>query len=246
MASPPVVASSRMKARQNAGAASDGSVKESAAELRRLVARELHDRVAQTLTGMLVDLENFKTDPVGWDDVLRQLDTVQDSTRQVLQSLRELLHDLRGEETFGDGFVDAVGALVAGFEEKTAIKSELNVHPGWPQSLTTPASVNLYRIIEEALSNVRRHSGAHAVRIFLQPHSDSEVAVIVVDNGRGVESDRTWPAGMGTVGMKERVVILGGELFIDSVYGDGTTVRAIFPKQQLTPRPRADYDQLLD
>jgi signal transduction histidine kinase len=178
--------------------------------------------------------------------VLRRLDTVQDSTRQVLQSLRELLHDLRGEDTFGDSFVDAVGALVVGFEQKTAIKSELSVLPGWPQSLTTPASVNLYRIIEEALSNVRRHSGAQAVRIFLQPHSDNEVAVIVVDDGRGVDSDTAWPAGMGTVGMKERVVILGGELFIDSVYGDGTTVRAIFPKQQLTPRPRADYDQLLD
>jgi signal transduction histidine kinase len=246
VASPPVVASVRVKARQNAEAASDASVNESEGEIRKLVARELHDRVAQTLTGMLVDLENFKTEPVGWDDVLRRLDTVQDSTRQVLQSLRELLHDLRGEDTFGDSFVDAVGALVAGFEQKTAIKSELSVLPGWPQSLTTPASVNLYRIIEEALSNVRRHSGAQAVRIYLQPHSDNEVAVIVVDNGRGVDSETAWPAGMGTVGMKERVVILGGELFIDSVYGDGTTVRAIFPKQQLTPRPRADYDQLLD
>jgi len=108
------------------------SADESEVDIRRLVARELHDRVAQTLTGMLVDLENFKTEPVGWEDVLRRLDTVQDSTRQVLQSLRELLHDLRGEETFSDSFVDAVGALVAGFEQKTAISTQLSVLPGCP------------------------------------------------------------------------------------------------------------------
>src|SRR5437660_6384017 len=67
-------------------------------DVRRLLARELHDRVAQTLTGMLVDVENFKSQPVAWDDVITQLDTIQSSTRQVLTNLRQLLHDLRGEE----------------------------------------------------------------------------------------------------------------------------------------------------
>jgi signal transduction histidine kinase len=242
VASPQIVAAARAKARQGAAAEEQGAV-ESPADLRRLVARELHDRVAQTLTGMLVDLENFKSEPVAWDDVLARLDTVQDSTRQVLQNLRELLHDLRGEDSFSDGFVDAVGTLVAKFEQKTAIATELNVLPGWPESLTAPASLNLYRIIEEALTNVRRHSGARAVRIVLQPLSDNQVAVTVGDDGHGVESDI---AGMGTLGMKERAVILGGELRIDSVRGDGTTVHAIFPTHQLTPKPRAGVSQFLD
>jgi signal transduction histidine kinase len=243
VASVPIVANGRTKTRHSANA-SDDSVKESEGEIRKLVARELHDRVAQTLTGMLVDLENFKTEPVGWDDVLARLDIVQDSTRQVLQSLRELLHDLRGEESFSDGFVDAVGELVAKFEQKTAIKSQLEVLPGWPQSLTAPASVNLYRIIEEALANVKRHSGARAVRIVLQPYSDNQVAVSVGDDGRGVDLETSWPAGMGTLGMKERAVILGGELRIDSAQGDGTTVYAIFPMHQLTPKPRVEHPQL--
>lgn len=240
MASPPIVAASRTKARQSA-AAGDDTAAESQDDLRRLVARELHDRVAQTLTGMLVELENFKTEPVGWEDVLRQLDTVQDSTRQVLRSLRELLHDLRGEQTFSDSFVDAVGELVVRFEQKTAIKTQLSVHPGWPLSLTTPASLNLYRIIEEALANVRRHSGARAVRIVLKPYSDDQVVLIVGDDGHGVSSDDIWPAGMGTLGMKERAVILGGELRIESAQGDGTTVRAIFPRDQLMPKPDGEH-----
>ncbi len=189
---------------------------------------------------MLVDLENFKTEPVSWDDVKKQLDTVQDSTREVLQSLRELLHDLRGEEAVSDTFVDAVGDLVARFEQRTTIKAKFDVLPGWPKYLTTPASVNLYRIIEEALANVRRHSGARAVRIVLQPYLDDYMAVTVGDDGRGVDTDESWLAGMGTLGMKERAVILGGELRIESHTGDGTTVRAIFPKVQLMPKPGSD------
>jgi two-component system, NarL family, sensor histidine kinase UhpB len=240
VASPPVTGAVRSKARLRPAASSD-SRKRTEEDVRRLVARELHDRVAQTLTGMLVDLENFKTEPVGWDDVLRQLDTVQDSTRHVLQSLRELLHDLRGEASVSDSFVDAVGALAARFEEKTRISAELSVVPGWPPSLTTPAALNLYRIVEEALANVRRHSGARAVRIVLEPYSDTKLSLIVGDDGRGVEEDPNRPEGMGTRGMKERAVLLGGELRIDSHAGDGTKVHGIFPRDLLIPSTKSGY-----
>jgi len=203
------------------------------ADVKRLVARELHDRVAQTLTGMLIDLENFKTEPVGWPDVLRQLDTVQASTRQVLSSLRQLLHDLRGEDAVSDSFVSAVGALVSRFEEKTRISAQLTVLPGWPDAITPPAFLNLYRIIEEALANVQMHSGAQEVRIVLQPDSESEVSVLIGDNGRGVDVSETRRVGLGTMGMRERVVLLGGQLSIESQMGDGTTVRAVFPRDLL-------------
>jgi signal transduction histidine kinase len=199
-------------------------------DVRRLLARELHDRVAQTLTGMLVDLENFKTEEVGWDDVLRQMNGIQDSTRQVLNSLRQLLYELRGEEKLGDRFVDAVGALASRFEARTSIATQLSVQPGWPESLTPPASVNLYRIIEEALANVRMHSGAHTVRIVLEPASEWELSLVVTDDGRGLEVHDSRPSGMGTVGMKERALFLGGKLRIESQEGDGTTVRATFPR----------------
>ena len=204
-------------------------------DVRRLLARELHDRVAQTLTGMLVDLENFKTEEVGWDDVLRQMNGIQDSTRQVLNSLRQLLYELRGEEKLGDRFVEAVGALATRFQEKTNIVTQLSIQPGWPESLTPPASVNLYRIIEEALANVRMHSGAQSVRIVLEQSSDRELSLVVTDDGRGLELHDARPSGMGTVGMKERALFLGGQLRIESQEGDGTTVRAIFPRNLIAP-----------
>lgn len=205
-------------------------------ELRRLVARELHDRVAQTLTGMLVDVENFKAEEVGWSDVVRQMDKVQTSTRQVLQNLRQLLHDLRGEEGIEAGFVDAVRSLAGRFSEQTQIRAEVLASPRWPIALARPAYLNMYRIIEEALANVRMHSGAGRVEIRLEPYSDSEVSVVVQDNGRGVDTDKSRPMGLGTVGMRERAVLLGGQLTIVSKPGIGTTVRAQFPTGHLLPK----------
>jgi len=205
-------------------------------DVKRMVARELHDRVAQTLTGMLVEVENFKSHQVGWDDVLTQMELVQSSTRQVLTSLRQLLHDLRGEEQFSGGFVDALGALIARFGEKTQIAARLDVKPGWPATLTPPASLNLYRIVEEALTNVAMHSGARSVRVELELPSDHELGLVVGDDGRGIDIDANRPMGMGTVGMRERALLLGGELRIESVAGGGTRVRAIFPKDLLVPR----------
>ena len=100
---------------------------------------------------------------------------------------------------------------------------------------SAPASLNLYRIVEEALANVRMHSGARSVRIVLEPHSDNEVALIVDDDGHGVDTDPSRPLGLGTVGMKERAMFLGGVLRILSDAGSGTKVQAVFPRGQLIP-----------
>lgn len=190
---------------------------------------------------MLVDVENFKSQQVGWDDVIRQLETVQTSTRQVLSNLRQLLHDLRGEELATESFVDAVQALVKRFEQKTTITARLEVRPGWPDALTPAAYLNLYRILEEALTNVRMHSGAHTVRIVLEPWADDQLAVLIDDDGRGLDTDAERPVGFGTWGMKERALVLGGQLRIESETGIGTTIHAIFPRGHLIPKP----DQIL-
>lgn len=202
-------------------------------DVRRLVARELHDRVAQTLTAMLVDLENFKSQQVAWEDVLQQLETVQSSTRQVLANLRELLHDLRGDDLIGDDFVAALAGLVSRFEQRTQISANLDVMPGWPNAQWPSASLNLYRIVEEALTNVRLHSGAHSVRIVLDAQSPGELGLIVSDDGDGFDAQPGRPMGLGTIGMKERALFLGGRLWIEGDVGHGTRVRVVFPKNHL-------------
>lgn len=203
---------------------------ESSDEIRRMLARELHDRVAQTLTTMLIELENFKVEQTGRQSALRQLDELQESTRDVLTNLRRVLYDLRGETGIEEGFADAVRDLLAHFEERTHVHVSLSVSPSWPLRLRSQPALNLYRIIEEALSNVRMHSGAGLVEVALGPVFATQLAVSVKDDGRG--SDDRAP-GMGVLGMQERAVILGGRLEVESTTGGGTTVRAIIPKEQL-------------
>ena len=208
-------------------------------ELRSLMARELHDRVAQTLTAMLVDVEKFKAQQVAWDDVLLEMDAIQSSTREVLTSLRQLLYDLRGESPVGDSFAAAVGDLLARFTEKTRIEAAVVVQREWPALLTPAAALNLYRIVEEALANVRMHSGARSVTVVLESRPDGQLAVTVGDDGRGLDTDASRPVGLGTVGMKERALFLGGRLRIESEAGVGTKVHAIFPKEFLVPAEEA-------
>lgn len=227
MATPVVAVNRRAKALAQSAAIEQ--------DIKRMVARELHDRVAQTLTGMLVDLENFKSQEVEWDDVLRQLDTVQSSTRQVLASLRQLLHGLRGEQEVANSFGAAISELLGRFEEKSGITARLEVKPGWPEVLTPPAALNLYRIVEEALNNVRMHSEARSVLVVLQQRSEDEVALTVKDDGRGLDTDVSRPVGLGTIGMKERAVFLGGRLRVESEPGRGTAVQAVFRKDHLVP-----------
>jgi signal transduction histidine kinase len=94
--------------------------------------------------------------------------------------------------------------------------------------------LNLYRIIEEALSNVRLHSGASSVEVALGLGFGGHLAVEVKDDGRGAETEAGRRApGMGVLGMHERALILGGRVEVESVLDGGTTVRAILPKEQL-------------
>ena len=206
----------------------------SSAEIRRSLARELHDRVAQTLTSMLIELENFKIEQMDNQRVVTEVDGLQESTRDVLNNLRHVLYDLRGHTGTEEGFVESVRALLVRFQEKTNVKSILSISPSWPPSLRSPAALNLLRIIEEALTNVRLHSGARLVEVALGPAVDGQFAVEVRDDGRGTESDAGHRSpGLGTLGMRERVLILGGRLEVESAAGGGTTVRAILPKEQL-------------
>ena len=202
--------------------------------IKQHVARELHDRVAQTLTGMLIELETFKVEQFGRASVLREATELQDSTRQVLQSIREMLYDLRGEPASEDSFVSVIQGLLGRFEEKTRIAVELMVSPSWPKKLRSAAALNLYRIVEEALTNIRLHSGAHSVRVALEWLSGTELAVIVRDDGAGIHSSETLLiGGMGVLGMRERAVLLGGRLTVESNPGGGTTVQAVVPEAGL-------------
>lgn len=203
------------------------------AEVRRSLARDLHDRVAQTLTTMIVEVENYKFEHGRLPRVVSQMDAVQDSARDVLDNLRELVYELRGEEGGDGSFVDTLNSVLARFGQRTGISTDLTVRSDWPVALRTPAASNLRSLIEEALCNARRHSGARAVSVVLEGRSTDRLAVTIRDDGVGVEADRYRAPGLGMTGMRERALLLGGRLRIDGEPGKGTTVRATFPRALL-------------
>jgi len=199
-------------------------------EVKRKLARELHDSVAQILTLMVVDMENFKLDQAGQHLVVEKVDSLQESTREVLHNLRQVLYDLREEPSTESGFVQQVRSLLTRFERSTGIRSKLRVSSEWPSRLSAGTAHNLYRIVEEALNNVRLHSGAARVDVLLAANGDG-VELTVRDDGRGLPvSDGERRQGMGMMGMRERAVLLGGELAVTSSGSGGTTVKAVVPK----------------
>jgi signal transduction histidine kinase len=198
-------------------------------EVKRRLARELHDSVAQILTTMVVDMENFKHDHAERESVVRKVDDLQDSTREVLNNLRELLYELREEPAQDHSFVHKVRSLLRGFEVSTGIQSKLSVSARWPSMLSAATAYNLYRIVEEALSNVRLHSGAGSVDVKLGSR-EGTVVLSVHDDGRGLQRagpDRS--PGLGMVGMEERAILLGGKLIVTGDDRQGTVITATVP-----------------
>jgi signal transduction histidine kinase len=202
-------------------------------EIRREIARELHDRVTQTLTTMLIELENFKVEQTGRQSVLRQVDVLQQSTRGALNNLRTVLYELRGEDGVEVGLIDSLRTLLVRFEEGTQVAAQLSVTPSWPRRLRSVAALNIYRIIEEALTNVRLHSGARLVEVALSAMAGT-LAVEVRDDGIGAVHDgRTRKPGLGVIGMRERALLIGGRLEVVKAEGGGTIVRAVLPQEEV-------------
>jgi signal transduction histidine kinase len=205
-------------------------------EARTELARELHDRVAQNLTSMLLELELFKRDEADREVVARRLGDLQDYTREVLTNVRELLYELRGAPGVEHHFARGIRkGLLRQFSLRTGVEVRMRVARTWPRSLPSAAAINLYRILQEALNNVRLHSGARRVWVTLQVGSSGRAELTVRDDGRGIAAalEAVRYGGMGWLGMSERAVLLGGELTVASRRGGGTTVRAGFPGETI-------------
>jgi two-component system sensor histidine kinase UhpB len=206
-------------------------------EVKRRLARELHDSVARVLTLMVVDIEHFKLEVAGEHGVVSRMEQLQESTREVLRNLRQVLYDLRDEPAADRSFVQHVRALLGRHESTTGIRSRLRLAAGWPAALAPATANNLYRIVEEALSNVRLHSAADEVEVRLGTNG-SHIVVSVQDNGP-TRYGEVRP-GMGLMGMRERAVLLGGELHL--ARGEtGMTVLAVVPRPRSPHRARRTF-----
>jgi two-component system sensor histidine kinase UhpB len=201
-------------------------------DLRQHLARELHDRVAQTLSTMLIDLERFKSDQTGRAGVLSQVELLQLWTRDALANLRDIAYDLRGGEPVEAGdFPTALRTgLLEPFAKRTGIEVRMFVLDGWPEHLPAATALDLYRIVQEALQNANRHSRARTVEVSLgRSRIRGAIEISVTDDGIGLPVIGELRPGHGLIGMRERAAMLGGGLLTEPSASGGTAIRVAIP-----------------
>ena len=200
---------------------------------RRRIARDLHDAVLQDLAGTLQGLQAFKVEFNG-DGEEVGLEAEIAALRRATGGLRNAIYDLRNEE--GEPFIKAVESLVE-FNRQSRPERQitLSVTENFSPELKNETSVELLRVLQEALANTRHHSDARKVKISLCRRK-SEILAQVYDDGCGFDAGNVR-GGVGLSGMRERVAEIGGRIEIETGPGRGTLVKVWIPyKSQEEPR----------
>ena len=197
-------------------------------EERRTIARELHDEVGQVLTAIKVELavaQRAIEAAGGQTAVLSDARAIADSALQTVRDLSHLLHPPLLDEA---GFASAASWFVAGFSQRSGIPVALDL-PADLQRLPEAIEIALFRILQESLTNVHRHSRTKSAEISVDVDAE-QVTIEVRDHGRGmpphvirqIEAE-TSKLGVGLAGMRERIHELGGRFAVSSDE-QGTTV----------------------
>lgn len=201
-------------------------------EERARIARELHDDLGQTLTGLRLDLSWLKGRLARGKSAARAL---VERTKAMIALVDEAVETVRRTATeLRPGILDDLGLAAAvewqaaDFQRRTNIPCEVESSPRLPDP-DRNVSTAVFRVVQEALTNAARHARATRVRIALR-WSDGLLLVEVRDDGRGItEAQRSGPRSLGLLGMRERARLLGGEVTITGTPGRGTTVSACLP-----------------
>ncbi len=189
-------------------------------EERARIARDLHDEVNQSLTGLLLRLEAARE--AAPPELEAELAETKALANQAMRELLSLARQLRPTALDDLG----LAAAIAGQVEQLGhgdVEAEFSSE-GDLSDLGDDAQLVVYRVAQEALSNAARHSGANRVTVTLRRHDDGGVELEVGDDGRGFAFDES-EGGLGIAGMRERALLIAGELTIESRPGNGTTVR---------------------
>ena len=199
-----------------------------AQELERArLARELHDETGQALTSILLGLKALE-ERVGTADGGAAITELRDLVVATLQDVRRLAVELRPAALDDFGLVPALERLRDTTTEQGRIAVELKSDLDDRRRLPAETETALYRIVQEALTNVLKHAEATRVTVRLRLH-ERLVELVVQDNGAGFDPGAVRDGGLGLVGMRERVALLGGRMVVESSDGAGTMLKAEVP-----------------
>jgi signal transduction histidine kinase len=193
---------------------------------RNRIAREIHDSLGHSLTAFNLHVEAalrlFNSDP---DEAKELLVEAKQLGSNALQSVRESVGTLRSNPLQGKSLTAAIGQLTEDFARSTGITPDVSIQT--PLPLPDEQAVALYRIIQEALTNITKYAQATAVSIRLT-HDAAQTQLQITDDGRGFDPQQTT-SGFGLQGMQERTSVIGGEFQLVSAIGRGCTIRVMVP-----------------
>ncbi len=200
---------------------------------RRRISRELHDDTAQVLATLSRDLDSLVTgDKKLTGEVKKRLGRLHQIADAALEGVRRFSQDLRPSILDDLGLVPALEWLITDLEQGGQIAARTGI-TGQRRRLTPETELAVFRIVQEALNNIRRYAGASKVEMGLDFGTDA-VTLVLADNGRGFPipertSDLALSGKLGIIGMRERARLVGGTLIVQSEEGAGTTVTLRIP-----------------
>ena len=211
-----------------------GSVRVASADQERVrererarIARELHDQLGQALTGLKIDLAQLGSDAIPERDD-STCGRLQASVDELIATVRRIASELRPHLLDDLGLLAALEFQAQDFVRRTGVKCRFRCR-GIPGSLDTDRSTALFRIFQEILTNVGRHAAATKVKVEVDLDA-ANFTLRVSDNGKGFDKLRLAdPKALGLLGMRERALLLGGAIEIESRTGAGTVVTLKIP-----------------
>jgi two-component system, NarL family, sensor histidine kinase UhpB len=211
----------RLEAEQRASTQMALSVQEGE---RQRIARELHDEVGQTLTAMLLQIESFFADAP--DSLRDELDELRETARSGAEDVRRIAQRLRPEALEELGLPSALLALSDLFARQTELRIGRTIEQGLP--LTAQDELVIYRVAQEALTNIARHAHATTAELTLSRVDDDAVLLVVRDDGIGFDVGRQG-SSYGIRGMRERAMLIGATMRVTSGPRGGTEVTVRVP-----------------
>jgi len=213
-------------------------------EERNLIGSELHDSLAQSLVSMRLQVKMLGEILHRRDirDAQNELRRLRQAVEEAHESLRELLANFRSRMD-ERGLIPSIEEVVERFRQETGVTVYLQNQ--WRSFALTPnQEVQVFRIIQEALANVRKHSNAQNVRILLGQIDDETLSVLIEDDGQGADQEISTTTGhpgekIGLSIMRERADRIDGALLFESEPGEGTRIQLVFPIQPANPRVAA-------
>ncbi len=198
-------------------------------EERAHIAREIHDELGQQLTVLKMDVSWLNKRMQGEGESVREkLKSLTEMLDGTVKTVRRISSELRPSLLDDLGLVATIDWHSREFEKRSGIKTEFS-EPETDFNLSDTQKTGIFRIFQESLTNVARHSGADKVTISLQ-HTDNNLTLCIEDNGKGFDKDKIKEVRtLGILGMKERTAMMGGSYEVQSIAGQGTKVIVCVP-----------------